>query len=100
MPSCEQTIDGCVWHDNCMEDLAMSTRAKLETYLAATTKVSRVPGRVFSLSDVCDSLNWERAECDTVATQLEKAGLLNRLPNDQAILTSAGMKRMTESADE
>jgi Mn-dependent DtxR family transcriptional regulator len=74
----------------------MSAQRKIEAYLAATMKVSKVPGRVFSLADVCLSLQWDWATCDEVSTQLEKAGLLNRLPNDQAILTSAGMRRVSD----
>ena len=74
----------------------MSTREKMEAYLAATTKVTRVAGRTFSLVDLRHCLQWERAECETLTTQLEKAGLLNRLPNDEAILTSAGRKHLEE----
>jgi len=48
------------------------------------------------LEDVCHCLQWDRAACDDIATRLEKEGLLNRLPNDQAILTSAGMKLAAE----
>jgi hypothetical protein len=98
MPSLQKMPgpNGRVWHESCMVEIAMSTRDKIEAYFAATTKVTRVAGRVFNLSDLRHCLQWERAECDMLTTHLEKAGLLNRLPNDEAILTTAGRKRVEE----
>lgn len=91
--------DAWGWHAACIVEIAMSTREKQEAYLAATAKVSRSPGRVFNLIDVCRCLKWDRTECETVSMQLEKAGLLNRLPNDEGILTSAGMARAKGAGD-
>ena len=70
---------------------------KMMEYLAAAAKVDRKRGQIFSLDDVNHGLQWESVECDRIAARLEKEGLLNRLPNGEAILTTAGMKLLEES---
>lgn len=66
---------------------------RIEQFLAALAHVSHARGRIFRIDDVCHWLQWDRAECDRVAGLMEKDGLLNRLPDGGAILTSAGLQR-------
>ncbi len=65
---------------------------KTKSFLAAVARVTRVPGRVFRMADVCRCLQWDHGECGRLTVQLQKEGLLNRLPGDEGILTTAGSK--------
>jgi hypothetical protein len=67
---------------------------KMEQFLDAIPRAIYNVSRVFRTSDVCHWLQWDHDECDRVTGLLEKAGLLNRLPNGEAILTSAGLRRI------
>jgi len=70
----------------------MELNDKPKAYLSAAAQVSSTSGRVFRLSEVCRCLQWDHSECRRVAQLLEKEGLLNRLPDDEGILTTAGLK--------
>ena len=74
----------------------MTLGPKMKEYLAAAAKVGRERGEIFPLEDVNGCVQWEDMECDRIAAALEKEGLLSRLPNGEAILTTAGI-RMAES---
>jgi predicted transcriptional regulator of viral defense system len=74
----------------------MNLGPKMKEYLAAAAKVGRKRGEIFALDDVDHWVQWESAECERIAAALEKEGLLSRLPNGEAILTTAGM-RLAES---
>ena len=71
----------------------MKTEGKIREFLAAAIEVSRGRSRIFRVQDACNFLKWNRTECDEVAVRLEKDGLINRLPHDEAILTTAGRTR-------
>jgi Mn-dependent DtxR family transcriptional regulator len=70
----------------------MTFGPKLKEYLAAAAKIGRRQGQIFDLEEVGRLLQWERIECERVTSRLEKEGLLNRLPDGEAILTTAGTK--------
>ncbi len=68
----------------------MNSKGKTMDFLAAAIQVSRGQSAIFRMQEACYYLKWSRTECDEVAARLEKDGLINRMPNDEAILTSAG----------
>jgi Mn-dependent DtxR family transcriptional regulator len=74
----------------------MTLGPKMKEYLAAAAKVGRKRGEIFALEDVNHCIRWESMECERIAAALEKEGLLSRLPDGEAILTTAGM-RLAES---
>ena len=74
----------------------MTLGSKMKEYLAAAAKVGRADGEIFALEEVNHWVHWDSLECERIAAALEKEGLLNRLPNGEAILTTAGM-RLAES---
>jgi hypothetical protein len=68
----------------------MDSKGKITEFLAAAIQVSRGRSRIFRLQEACNYLKWDRAVCDEISARLEKDGLINRLPNDEGILTTAG----------
>jgi hypothetical protein len=68
----------------------------MQEFLVAATRATDADGRIFRLDDICGSLDWECIDCDRVAALLEKEGLLNRLPDGKAILTTAGVQAANE----
>jgi Mn-dependent DtxR family transcriptional regulator len=68
----------------------MNSKGKTMEFLAAAIQVSRGRSRIFRMQEACAYLKWSRTECDEMANRLEKEGLINRLPTDEAILTTAG----------
>lgn len=66
----------------------MTARQRL--FMCAVLKASERHNSVFTLSEVCHDLRMAADECGEIVRWAEKAGLLNNLRNDQAILTAAG----------
>jgi hypothetical protein len=75
----------------------MSSPEKMREFLVAAMKAADGHGRVFRIEDAFGWLEqWDRTDCDRLAALLEKDGLLNRLPNGEAILTTAGFNAASE----
>jgi hypothetical protein len=75
----------------------MNSKLRMQEFLVAATRATDGDGRVFRLDHICGSLEWEHADCQRVAALLEKEGLLNRLPDGEAILTTAGVQAAREA---
>jgi hypothetical protein len=70
----------------------------MRQFLAAATRATDGDGKIFQLDQVCGRLRWGRDECERTATLLEKQGWLNRLPEGEAILTTAGINAAKDSS--
>lgn len=64
--------------------------ARQRLFMCAVLGASKRQNSVFSLSELCVGLKMTTDECGEIVRWAEKAGLLNNLRNDQAILTAAG----------
>lgn len=71
---------------------AVELNKREKDFLAAAFIASWRQARVFEWDIVCGWLKCTHDECAKTSRRLEKAGLLNRLSDQSAILTTAGLE--------
>ena len=67
-----------------------SSMTRQRLFMSALLRASKRQNSVVPLREVCDGLKMKADECGEVVRWAEKAGLLNKLGNDEAILTATG----------